>query len=230
MQFLSTHSRRTSMSSSSSPASPSRKSRFLGAVRRSFTIPMWRSGETSVCPHGSQKTLYLPAHLQLNLVDSRESPPSSLYYLEDVSSSTPTVEQIAMGLHLSRTPHIRPKRGAHARSQSYDTGQDILRGRSRPFRDKSKVIPTPKSALKKSPSNSPSPLPNTNHSSSLRSISTSTSATQSTHNDHKLSHSRLRLRVAKIMAPSHGQNHNPSERPKKLVRFSSDTVDRAGLD
>lgn len=152
---------------------------------------------------------------------------SNFCYFEDATALVPTVQQIAMGLHLSRTPHLRPVRSPHTRSQSYDTTPTSpgLRGRSKPKAKKHTPSPV-KSAMKKSSSQSPSPPLTITPSASLRSTSTSTTASSHQNNLH----TRLRLRMSKIIMPSQAipriDDDDSCQRPKKLVRFSSDTLNR----
>ncbi|KAF9054524.1 hypothetical protein BJ165DRAFT_725208 [Panaeolus papilionaceus] len=101
--------------SSSSPASskPKAASRLMHSVKRSFTqsTPRKRSAECSVRTYHvlswTQLTMLI---MQKNGMQStyEETSPLPHFRQPDPVSSRPTIEQIAMGLHISRTPHLRP--------------------------------------------------------------------------------------------------------------------------
>ncbi|KDR80669.1 hypothetical protein GALMADRAFT_264627 [Galerina marginata CBS 339.88] len=83
------------------PAStkPKAASRLLHSVKRTFTpspAPRKRSPE------------YSKAAMHSTYAESRAVTPPQQFREPDPASSRPTIEQIAMGLHISRTPHLRP--------------------------------------------------------------------------------------------------------------------------
>ncbi|KAJ6581361.1 hypothetical protein B0H19DRAFT_1251590 [Mycena capillaripes] len=71
---------------------PPFNSRIVNSVRRNFSIPRRRD------PPPTGPMYSTPA-------ESNPYPPSRFRY--EPATARPTVEQIAMGLHLSRTPHLR---------------------------------------------------------------------------------------------------------------------------
>ncbi|KAF8159512.1 hypothetical protein B0H34DRAFT_407252 [Crassisporium funariophilum] len=74
-------------------------SRFMMSVKRSLTpssAPKKRGPE------------YTKSGMQSTYEEASAAPPPQLFRDPDPASSRPTLEQIAMGLHVSRTPHIRP--------------------------------------------------------------------------------------------------------------------------
>jgi len=94
--------RPTAMStSSSSRQSPLRMntnttaSRFLTTMRQSFSPPP-KKRQIDISKSGMYST------------PEERTPHTSHFRSPDSSSMPPTIEQIAMGLHVSRTPHLRP--------------------------------------------------------------------------------------------------------------------------
>ncbi|KAJ3513604.1 hypothetical protein NLJ89_g2857 [Agrocybe chaxingu] len=85
-------------SSQSSPQRP-RASRIMDTVKRSLN------------PSSTPKKRYQDYSKSGMQSTYEESNPTSLQQFRDpeaTSTSRPTIEQIAMGLHVSRTPHLRP--------------------------------------------------------------------------------------------------------------------------
>ncbi|KIK08871.1 hypothetical protein K443DRAFT_671928 [Laccaria amethystina LaAM-08-1] len=103
-------------------------SRFMSSVRRSFT-PTNKPNQN------------------LSLLAMRSTPeesqplPLPQFRVPLYSSSPPTIEQIAMGLHISRTPHLRPPR--HSQSMP----PNIRRSSSTP------MPPPPRRSSLKQPAN-----------------------------------------------------------------------------
>ncbi|KAH7927321.1 hypothetical protein BV22DRAFT_1031929 [Leucogyrophana mollusca] len=146
----------------------------------------------------------------------------------DPSASRPTIEQIAMGLHISRTPHLRPSGNPHRHSapsspSRHNISMHIANPRPTPLppsRSSLKKTHTPASSLTTPPKSSAlfgaSP-----------STSTVTSAGPTTPNSSVRS---LKLRMAKFLPgyrPSSSSSLTSSERPmtpRKAVRFSTSVL------
>ncbi|KAJ7281775.1 hypothetical protein C8J57DRAFT_1298525 [Mycena rebaudengoi] len=181
--------------SSSSSSHPKTGSKIITSVRRSFSAGRKRDPETPIMP------MYSTA------AERNPYAPSAFRY---PAASRPTVEQIAMGLHLSRTPHLR---GA-------------------PQNPQRTAIPLPpppaRSSLKK-----PSPSPRTAPP-STSSTTDVTSTAPSTPRSSDRSSTSLRVRMSRFLPTSRGSSSPSSAvssprtsssdlRPaqKKAVRFTS---------
>ncbi|TEB32989.1 hypothetical protein FA13DRAFT_1754153 [Coprinellus micaceus] len=147
----------------SPPSSPhttrTSASRILGSVKRSLTPSSKNRGHekpSSSRPSGVYST---PEERMSPNRPNRSQPPHFLTP-DDIlaGSAPPTVEQIAMGLHLSRTPHLRPLGAARPRGKA----------KSEPL-----VLPPPpaRSSMKK-PSGAAAPMPVAKNSDTLSSTST----------------------------------------------------------
>src|SRR5258708_26881600 len=172
--------------------------------------------------------------------ESAAPPPFYQFRDPDPAASRPTVEQIAMGLHLSRTPHLRPlssspyafpqRNPASLPMRPYDSN------RSSPI---SLPPPPTRSSLKKPSttitSSSGSPMVSTPFSSASASTTTVTSAAPSSNSPKPFA--GIKLRMARFLphnksfsAPTSLVNLPlPSPRnsiseipPKKAVRFTTD--------
>ncbi|KAF8916275.1 hypothetical protein CPB85DRAFT_1290626 [Mucidula mucida] len=167
--------------------------------------------------------------------EERSTP--SRFRQHDPSSSPPTIEQIAMGLHLSRTPHLRPVNGPY--HSPY--GRTSAQGSQHQFEALHRISTSPplppppaRSALKKPStvtSTASSPTPGL----STASSTTITSNTPSTPQSNR-SLTSLKMRMARFLpgprsfsAPSSAVvSADSSPRgstsdfipPKKAVRFS----------
>ncbi|TCD65805.1 hypothetical protein EIP91_002198 [Steccherinum ochraceum] len=82
---------------SSSPRLPSSASRFMLNVRRSLSY----NGQ------GKKRAPTL-ADLGMHSTPEESLPPSPQSYDHSTSEAGPSIEEIAMGLHISRTPHLSP--------------------------------------------------------------------------------------------------------------------------
>ncbi|KAI0954607.1 hypothetical protein AcW1_006443 [Taiwanofungus camphoratus] len=128
----------------SSSSARTTASKIMNSVRRSFSTS--RRRETGAIDSGMYSTA----------VES--SPPiPSPYSFYDAPDTPPTIEQIAMGLHVSRTPHLRPVRAApspHMRSRPREdagdgAGAPCLRRRRSSASATMLPPPPPRSSLKK---------------------------------------------------------------------------------
>ncbi|KAK0446833.1 hypothetical protein EV421DRAFT_227767 [Armillaria borealis] len=164
--------------------------------------------------------------------------PSS-FRQRDLSSSPPTIEQIAMGLHLSRTPHLRPAgaqyhspygRTSAQGSQQHHHAQNETSRRTAP----SVVLPPPpaRSSLKKPGSTVSSANPGLSTASSTTVTSNCPSTPQSNRSltSLKMRMSRFLPGARCVSAPSSVMG-SPASSPrtstsdilprKKAVRFST---------
>ncbi|KAF7795017.1 hypothetical protein EIP86_006161 [Pleurotus ostreatoroseus] len=141
------------------------------------------------------------------------------YGYDNARATSPTIEQIAMGLHISRTPHLGPAKGygqSHSRSRRRDTPDGArsvspppTRARPSHHRRDSAPVPLlpPPSSLKPAskPSTPPAAPPTPSDSNvSLSTITTSTtpSTPQSTASGHSsMAHfsTRLHQRMSKLL-------------------------------
>ncbi|KAG5729806.1 hypothetical protein E4T56_gene989 [Termitomyces sp. T112] len=191
-----------SYAESSSLSNTKTSSRIMTTVRRSIgSFPKKRGPESSSNSYGMIST---PAERSLS---------TSTRY-RDNTASRPTIEQIAMGLHTSRTPHLRPLNAALPQSR--------------------RVLPPPpaRSSLKQT-SSSPATLaeegPASASSSTLASINPSSSKALTT------PMSSIKVRMARFLPRTRISSAPPSilssssssprasteiQTPKKAVRFS----------
>jgi len=167
----------------------------------------------------------------------------------DPSTSRPTVEQIAMGLHISRTPHFRPLSAgssSHYSQRSHSSGSlphhphrhyhthPYDKSSSRPF---ALPPPPPRSSMKQRELSNPTPEMTSRTSASPASASSTTVTSHLSPSSHSSSSSSfLKFRVPRFFprlrngssAPSSVSSAGSSPHasadqlpPKKAVRFSS---------
>src|SRR6266511_5411545 len=132
--------------------------------------------------------------------ESTVTPPSHQFRDPDPATSRPTIEQIAMGLHLSRTPHLRPLSSSPYAFPQRNTVP--VPTRSHDHRSSPIILPPPpsRSSMKKSTitSSSSSPVVCTPFSSASASTTTVTSVTPSAGNPPK-SFAGLKFRMARFL-------------------------------
>jgi len=185
-------------------SSSRRKNKIVNAMKRSF-------------PPRSQRIVKDD--------DARDDGYSYFHY-EEHTRRVPTVEQISMGLHLSRTPHLRSTSG---RGRSMPSEVPTKQDAKSAHRSRTTTSP-PKPALKKIASFQTTPTSTTP---SFTNISSSTSTTLSSaifQTDRQISSFAPRLfsRMTNIIPSSQGRPSQDTEPdpetslPKKLVRFSVD--------
>ncbi|KAH7913844.1 hypothetical protein BJ138DRAFT_1145130 [Hygrophoropsis aurantiaca] len=219
----------SSSSSSSSrtlyspPSAGGTASRFLFSMRKSFsyTNPQKRKQDESSHPHGGMYSTPEEGSPCIPL------PARSRFV--DPSASRPTIEQIAMGLHISRTPHLRPSTSPHPRYSSpsspsrHNLNMNVSHPRPAP-------PPPSRSSLKKTYTPSSS-LITTPKSSALLGVSPSTSTVASTGPVTPASSVQsLKLRMAKFIpgyrSPSSSSLSGSGRpmTPRKAVRFSTSVL------
>ncbi|PBK72454.1 hypothetical protein ARMSODRAFT_954160 [Armillaria solidipes] len=204
-------------------------SRFMTSVKRSLAVS-----------HGVTMKKRQPNVSKSGMYSTPEerSMPSS-FRQRDLSSSPPTIEQIAMGLHLSRTPHLRPAgaqyhspygRTSAQGSQQHHHAQNETSRRTAP----SVVLPPPpaRSSLKKPGSTVSSANPGLSTASSTTVTSNCPSTPQSNRSltSLKMRMSRFLPGARCVSAPSSVMG-SPASSPrtstsdilprKKAVRFST---------
>lgn len=203
-------------------STPGRRNKIVNMVKRSFPPRSQRLVKDDVCHlfcrHGRNG---------LTIEQDARDGGYSYFHHEERARRVPTVEQISMGLHLSRTPHLRSTngRGRSMSSEVLPAKPDVKSAhRSRA------TAPPPKPALKNI--SSPQTIP-TSTTPSFTNVSTSTSTSLSSamlRTDHHNSFFTPRLfsRMTKIIPSSQGRPSREVEprpgmsSPKKLVRFSVD--------
>lgn len=205
-------------------STPARKNKLVNVMKRSFPPRSQRLAKDDVC-HSFVTSLAYCLTIEQDAGDSGYS----YFNCEERAGRVPTVEQISMGLHLSRTPHLRSTNG-RGRSMSSEllTKPDV-----KPLNHSRPAVPPPKPALKKISSFKTAP---TSATPSFTNVSTSTSTTLSSaifQTDRQTSFApRLFHRVTKIIPSSQSRQSRDTEpgtkpdpemaSPKKLVRFSVD--------
>uniref|UniRef100_A0A8H7XTA1 C3H1-type domain-containing protein n=1 Tax=Psilocybe cubensis TaxID=181762 RepID=A0A8H7XTA1_PSICU len=217
--------------SSSSSSKPRAATRLLHSVKRTFTPPRKRYPEYDY-PRDAMHSTYAESHTTLSAQQFRNPDPAS---------SRPTIEQIAMGLHISRTPHLRPLASspyAFSQRNSAPHSPSHQHHHSTPI-----VLPPPpkRSSLKKpsatvtSSSSSPaiSPPFSTASGSSSTVTSVSPSSAQSTR-----PFAAIKFRMARFLphgrsssepssmasSPLSSPRTSSSDFPKKNVRFRTEQV------
>ena len=234
---------------------PKTASRIMTSVRRSLlgSTPKTRSQKVT-------SPLYLTVALHSHRFQrtgmistpAESSPP--IYTRDrdhDPSTSRPTIEQIAMGLHISRTPHFRPLSagsGSYYSQRSHSSGSLNLhhhhhlhhthpydKSSSRPF-----ALPPPplRSSMKQRGSSNPTPaIPSRTSASPPASVSSTTVTSHLSPSSHSSSSSSfLKFRVPRFFPRHRNASSAPSSvssagssphasadllPPKKAVRFSS---------
>jgi len=176
-----------------------RKGKIMNAMKRSFS----------------------PRSPRVTKDDDAKDGGYSYFHHEERAGRVPTVEQISMGLHLSRTPHLRSTSGrGRSMSSEVPTKPD-----AKPVHHSRTSLLPPKPALKKIASFQTAPTSTTP---SFTNVSSSTSTTLSsaisqTDRQTPSFTPRLFSRMSKIIPPSRDTEPDP-ETPlsKKSVRFSVD--------
>ncbi|KAF9482587.1 hypothetical protein BDN70DRAFT_874954 [Pholiota conissans] len=182
--------------------------------------------------------------------ESSSAPPLHRHQFRepDPSSSRPTIEQIAMGLHISRTPHLRPLASSpYAFSQRNSAPHSANPYEAHPHHRTTPItLPPPpiRSSLKKSSitSSSSSPAVSPPFSSASGSTTTVTSMAPSSSHSPR-SFAAIKFRMSRFLPHSRGAASVPSPmsspptsprdsasdlQPKKAVRFTAeDPGDRA---
>ncbi|KAF9647184.1 hypothetical protein BDM02DRAFT_3188186 [Thelephora ganbajun] len=185
-------------------STPGRKNKIVNVVKRSFPLRSSRPAKDD---------------------DARDSGYSYFHY-EERAGRLPTIEQISMGLHLSRTPHLRSTNGRGRLISS----EKPAKPDAKPAHRSRATVPPPKPALKKISSLQTAPTSTTP---SFTNASTSTSTTLSsavlrTDRHNSFFTPRLFSRMTKIIPSSQGRPSREAQpdpemsSPKKLVRFSVD--------
>ncbi|GBE89651.1 hypothetical protein BKA93DRAFT_925267 [Sparassis latifolia] len=213
-------------------------SRIVNSVKRSFSVQ--RRRDMSPVDRGMYST-------------PEESIPHtpSRYNFSDAPDTRPTIEQIAMGLHISRTPHLRPvhitSQLSHLHSRHHDGSDDshVSYGYSpapRPNghhrRNSASVLLTPaRSSLKKRPSallvhSAPASAPLTPTTSDL-SLSTLTSNGPSTPRSSRspsvhIIPSRLQLSMSRLL-PGKKSSVSRASSPAVTTNSSDDDAGSAEL-
>lgn len=179
---------------------------------------------------------FLVTRCSMFMILTQDDPAFSCFRQPDPSFSRPTVEQIAMGLHVSRTPHLRPLHSARPLHTNFHDAP------SRRPTSPSIPPPTPiRSSLKMPPtSNSTSStgvgpaLPLLPASASSTTVASNTPATPHSSNRSLMS---LKFRVSRFLpglraasAPSslYSSPHDCTadiQAPRKAVRFSTQVVE-----
>jgi hypothetical protein len=138
------------------------------------------------------------------------------------SSAPPTIEQISMGLHLSRTPHLRPVSRRHYPPSQQDHQWQTPRVDPIPL-----PINPSRSSLKKSSTQTSAGT--TTPGLSAASLSTTTSTAPSTPVSTR-SLVSLKTRMSRLLPGRGRERHRsssaqePIERPRKAVRFSGSVL------
>ncbi|KAF9460528.1 hypothetical protein BDZ94DRAFT_1311416 [Collybia nuda] len=218
-------------------------SRIITSMRRTLTptTPKKRSSENKKSDnYGMISTPAERAHL---------APPR--FRQQDASSSRPSIEQIAMGLHVSRTPHLRAQPYTYGQRNSAPGSQQPHHHTSPYDRSQRRsgspaiIPPTPtRSSLKKSAtSNSNSSLnPTANPGLMLASASSSTvTSMKPAPNSSNRSIAALKFRMARFLPGSRSASApssmltspvssprgstSESQITKKAVRFSTHVVE-----
>ncbi|OBZ74247.1 hypothetical protein A0H81_06398 [Grifola frondosa] len=214
-------------------------SRIMHNVRRSFSSSTTaRRRDRSPLDSGMYST------------PEESTPPSpSRYNFSDLPDTRPTIEQIAMGLHVSRTPHLVPVRTPRSRSrhrgeagegEGYDPPPRTSMQRRRTSASATMLPPSPQRSSLKKPDTSTatdsasasalSPTPWT-PSASDASLSTLTSNAPSTPRSSRsataaLFSAKLQLRMARLLPGR--KNSGSSSRSASPVVTTDSSEDDAG--
>jgi hypothetical protein len=213
------------------PGAPTsgRKNKIVNVMKRPFSPRSPRLGKDAV----RRPFCYTTVDGLTVEQDTRDSGHSYFHHEhEERAGHVPTVEQISMGLHLSRTPHLRSTSGrGRSMSSEVPTKPD-----AKPAHRSRATAQPPKPALKKISSSQTIPTSTTP---SFTNVSASTSTTLSsamlqTDPSRHVSFFTPRFfsRMTKIIPSSQGRPSRDTEpntepepeisSPKKLVRFSVD--------
>jgi len=216
----------------STSSRPNNASRIIQSMRRPFS-PSQRRQQADISRSGMYST---PE-------ERNPTSPSRSRYADSFDprpSQPPTHQQIAMGLHLSRTPHLRPVGTLqHRHSAPSSPTHTHLHTRNVSMnRDDRDILPVPplppppsRPSLKHPSPSTSTPTTTPPASLSLSAASQSTSTVTSTNSSTRPSQplKSLRLRIPKFPRPATSPvgNDNGVETPKKAVRFSTSFL---GLD
>ena len=203
-------------------STPGRRNKIVDAMKRSFPPRPQRLAKNDVrrlfCQHGWNGLTIEQ--------DARDSGYSYFHY-EERAGRVPTVEQISMGLHLSRTPHLRSTNG---RARSMSSEIPPAKPDAKPAHRSRATAPPPKPALKNI-SSPQTALTSTTPSFTNTSTSTSTtlsSAMLRTDRNNSFFTPHLFSRMTKMIPSSQSRPSREVEPEprmtsrKKLVRFSVD--------
>ena len=204
------------------PSTSGRKNKIVNVMKRSFAPRSPRPSKDDV--RRSFRRYYW---IGLTIEQETKNSGYPYFHYEERAERVPTVEQISMGLHLSRTPHLRPSnaRGRSMSSEIHPSKPDTKSAhRSRA------ALPPPKPALKNVSSSRTTP---TSITPSFTNVSTSTSTTLSsamhrTDRNNSFFAPRIFSRMTKMIPSSQSRPSREVEldpettSPKKLVRFSVD--------
>lgn len=228
------------------PASPgvaTNASRFLLSVRKSFSPPSSPRRKNNVNPpvrlptlHAHFPSLTLPSAQRgamYSTPEERHSRNASRAGFSRHLDSRPTIEQIAMGLHVSRTPHLRPIAGPSLPSppprRSLNAPVHSSRGSSDDFHDHEtstpssqyrthRSLPPPSRSSMKKSAPSVSTLTQSPQQCSTSKVSPSVSTNGPVSQAPSRPLSSLRVRMSKFF-PS----YRPLSLPSSLGRASSFT-------
>ncbi|KAF9006079.1 hypothetical protein BDQ17DRAFT_1352697 [Cyathus striatus] len=191
-------------------------------------------------PHHSLFQLHSPTQKSGMYSTPEERSPSRLnssFRVTDQSSSRPTIEQIAMGLHVSRTPHLRPLGSSrYTYSQRSAPHSTASAPHHRPPSSPVTLPPPPaRSSLKKpstgSSTSSPALSPHFSPSASSTTVTSMTPSAQSPRSPLSLKARMARLlhgsksALAPTTAQSTPRDSINLAMPKKAVRFTTEDVD-----
>ncbi|EIW79341.1 hypothetical protein CONPUDRAFT_167101 [Coniophora puteana RWD-64-598 SS2] len=216
----------------SGPQPSSSASRFLYSMRRSLG-------------HVSPKKRHQSEDLRSMYSTSAERsfhppPPSYRYGAQSTSVSIPTVEQIAMGLHISRTPHLRPSGSPHQRHSAPSIPSRHAHAHETAYRPHPIPLPPPpsRSSLKKTSTNGVISTPPKAAAMLGASPSTSTIGSTGPATPVSARSSRLKMRMSKFIfgyrqsgsstnvssLVSSGSEGMSAVPPRKAVRFSTSVI------
>ncbi|KAF5387288.1 hypothetical protein D9757_005804 [Collybiopsis confluens] len=184
---------------------PNKTSRIMSSVRKSLFVS--HSAPPKKLPFDSNTTGMYSTHAE-------RSNQSARFKRRDPSSTPPSIEQIAMGLHISRTPHLRPTPVSN-----------------HPYSQRPPLPPPPsRSAMKKPGFSTPSFDPPSASSTTITS-STFPSTPRSNRSLFSLKTRMSRLKPGSTLQPSTMPSSTLSKdsasdlvTPKKAVRFSQSTL------
>ena len=204
------------------PSTSGRKNKIVNVMKRSFSQRSQRPTKDDVC-----RLFYRHGWNGLTIEQDAKDGGYPHFHYEERAGRVPTVEQISMGLHLSRTPHLR---SANGRGRSMSSERRPTKSDAKPSHRSRAAAPPPKPALKNI--SSPQTIP-TSATPSFTNASTSTSTTLSsamlrTDRNNSFFTPRLFSRMTKMIPSSQGRPSREVEPErgmtsrKKLVRFSVD--------
>ncbi|KAF5316140.1 hypothetical protein D9619_006451 [Psilocybe cf. subviscida] len=215
------------------PARPKAASRLIHSVKRTL------SGSSSSMPSSRKRYPTPPSKsgMRSTLAESGPVPLQQQHQFRepDPHSSRPTIEQIAMGLHVSRTPHLRPHAASpYGISQVSASGQFSHTGhRLTPI-----ALPPPpaRSSMKKtgvagtltSSSSSPAVSPPLFSSASSGSTTTVTSVTPSRGSAQPRAFAAIKFHMSRFLP--HSNNSRSSSAPSSLLSSPDDSPRTSASD